>query len=91
MKRLILVAFFLEVGFLLIVIPWSPFWDRNYFAQAVPFVRDVMTNNYVRGAVSGLGVVNVVLGLAELVSLLGSRHVERPTSPFGAPHAHPEE
>jgi hypothetical protein len=90
-KRLILVAFFLEVGFLLLVIPWSAFWDRNYFAQAVPWVHDIMTNNYVRGAVSGLGVVNVVLGLAELVSLLASRRVEHPTSPFGAPHAHPEE
>ena len=55
MKRLILVAFFLEVGFLLIVLPWSAFWERNYFAHAVPLVQDVITNNFVRGAISGLG------------------------------------
>ena len=33
MRRLIYVAFFLEVGLLLIVLPWSAFWDRNYFAD----------------------------------------------------------
>lgn len=85
MKRLILVALFLEVGFLLVVIPWSAFWDRNYFAQAVPQLEGLITNNYVRGAISGLGVVNVYVGLAELVSTLAARHPP-PSSPFGAPH-----
>ena len=28
MRRLFLVAVFLEVGFLLVVIPWLGFWDR---------------------------------------------------------------
>jgi hypothetical protein len=79
-----LVAFFLEVGFLLIVVPWSAFWERNYFAQAMPVLQDVITNNFVRGAISGLGLVNVGLGLAELVSVLASRHVDPPPSPFSA-------
>ena len=70
MIRLLLVAFFLEVGFALIVVPWSAFWDRNYFAQLVPPLQAAITNNFFRGAVSGLGVVNVVAGLAELVSVV---------------------
>jgi hypothetical protein len=85
-KRLILVAIFLEVGLLLIVLPWmeplTGFWDRNYFAQSVPAVHAFVTNNYVRGAVSGLGVVNVYVGLAELFGVLVSRSVDRPPSPF---------
>ena len=36
MRRLLLIAFFLEVGFVLIVVPWSAYWDRNYFALALP-------------------------------------------------------
>lgn len=73
MRRLLLILFFLEVGLALIVVPWSGFWERNYFAQVVPVLGPVITNNFVRGAISGLGVVNVVAGLAELGSLLMAR------------------
>ena len=77
MKRLLLVVFFLEIGFVLIVVPWSMFWDRNYFADALPLVDALISNNFVRGAVSGLGVVNVWMGLIELVSMAASRDVQR--------------
>ncbi len=69
-RRLVYVAFFLEVGLLLVVLPWSPFWDRNYFAVALPALRSIITNNYVRGAVTGLGVVNLLVGLADLTILV---------------------
>jgi len=80
LKRLFLIAFFLEVGFVLIVVPWSEYWDRNYFALALPAVRALITNNFVRGAVSGLGVINVAAGLAELVSMVMARNVDQPGS-----------
>ncbi|MEQ1757489.1 MAG: hypothetical protein ABL986_04160 [Vicinamibacterales bacterium] len=73
MRRLFLIAFFLEVGFALIVVPWSGFWDGNYFAQVLPLVGDVIGNDFVRGAVSGIGVVTVVTGLSDLVSLFMAR------------------
>jgi thiamine-phosphate pyrophosphorylase len=38
------VAFFLEVGLLLVVLPWSSFWDNNYFASLWPGLREVVTN-----------------------------------------------
>jgi hypothetical protein len=79
-KRLLLVAFFFEIGFVLIVIPWSAFWDRNYFVQLAPALGDVITNNFFRGAVSGLGVINIVAGLADLVALVLARSSERPAS-----------
>ena len=63
----------MEVGLLLLVIPWSVFWERNYFAEAIPFVHATVTNNFVRGAVSGLGLINVCVGLMELVSAVMSR------------------
>jgi len=80
MMRLVFVLLFLEVGFVLVVLPWLAFWDRNYFAQLVPPLQAVITNNFVRGAVSGLGVINVVVGVGEIVSLLAGRAPERPAS-----------
>ena len=80
MRRLLLIALFLEVGFVLIVVPWSTYWDRNYFAQALPAVQPLITNNYVRGAVSGVGVLNILAGLTELVSMVVRRNADRPAS-----------
>ena len=73
LKRLLLVAYFLEVGLLLVLVPWSGFWDSNYFAAAYPALRGVLSNNYVRGAVSGLGIVNLLVGFAEFAAVLWSR------------------
>jgi hypothetical protein len=80
MMRLVYTVFFLEAGFVLIVIPWLAFWDRNYFVEVVPALQAVVTNNYFRGAVSGLGVINLAVGVRELVSLLAARASQRPTS-----------
>jgi hypothetical protein len=63
----------LEIGLLLVLIPWSRFWERNYFADLVPAIRFVMSNNYVRGAVSGLGLLNIWLALVELAGMIGRR------------------
>jgi hypothetical protein len=69
---LLIVAYFVEAGLLLLVVPWSGFWERNYFAQSVPLIGSLTTNFFVRGAVSGLGLVNVAAGLTELFSVFSS-------------------
>jgi hypothetical protein len=64
--------------------PWWPaFWEHNYFALAWPPLRALLSNNFVRGAVSGLGVVNLFAGFADLAYLFGVR----PSSPSGRPEA----
>jgi hypothetical protein len=87
MTRLLLVAFFLEVGFALVIVPWSAFWDRNYFAQALPAVQELITNNFVRGAVSGIGLINLMTGIGELIALLLARNTDAPQSLGIAPRA----
>jgi len=67
-------VFFVQVGLLLIVMPWWPaFWEHNYFAFAWPPLRTLLTNNFVRGAVSGLGLVNLFAGFADLAVLFAAR------------------
>jgi hypothetical protein len=67
------VALFLEVGLLLLVLPWSTFWDRNYFAHTWPFLQHFIANDYLRGAVSGLGLLNLLAGFAELAPVFAPR------------------
>jgi hypothetical protein len=69
----LIVALLIEAGLLLILIPWSAFWDRNYFVESVPALGALLTNNFVRGAVSGLGVVNLLAALGELADLFAGR------------------
>ena len=70
---LLLAALFVEVGFVLLIVPWSILWDRNYFIDTFPQLQAILTSNYVRGAVSGLGAVNIGAGIAELVAIFAAR------------------
>jgi hypothetical protein len=67
------VAFFVEVGILLIVLPWSQFWEENYFAAAWPVVRAIVENDFVRGGITGLGVVNLIVGFVDLAIVIAAR------------------
>jgi hypothetical protein len=59
-------TYFVEVGLLLLVIPWSTFWERNSLLEAAPTLHALTRNPFLRGAVSGLGMVNLGAGLSEL-------------------------
>jgi hypothetical protein len=63
------------------VLPWSEFWERNYFAQNWPILRPFVTNSFVRGGISGLGFVNLLVGVAELAPIFSGRggRLEAPT------------
>ena len=73
LSRLLVLAYFVEVGLVLLVVPWSPFWGRNYFVDLWPALEVVTRSNLVRGAVSGLGLINLWAAMAELAALFGLR------------------
>jgi len=56
-----------------VLIPWSAFWDRNYFVESSAAVGALLTSNYTRGAITGLGFLNIWAALGELGDLFGSR------------------
>jgi hypothetical protein len=82
--RLLLIALFIEVGLVLSVVPWSTYWERNYFVDGLPLLQSLLTNDFVRGAVSGLGLVNIGAGIAELFSLFAARRVQEPIVTIGS-------
>jgi hypothetical protein len=70
----ILICF--EIGILLVILPWvpSPSWNENYLLVLAadrmhwPWLALAMKSGYARGAVSGLGVLNIMLGVWEIVN-----------------------
>ncbi|MGH9660678.1 MAG: hypothetical protein ACRD96_19165 [Bryobacteraceae bacterium] len=60
------IVFCLEVGVVLLVLPWSEYWDDNFFAGLSPRWVALWENSYLRGAVSGLGIVNIYISFSEL-------------------------
>jgi hypothetical protein len=65
----LLITFCLEIGLFLLVFPWTESWDNNYFANSIARVREYWDNMYLRGAVSGLGLVNLYICVAEAFRL----------------------
>jgi len=65
-------VYLLEAGLVLLVAPWSVFWERNLVVELFPRLGEMMLSPSVRGAVSGFGLVNVVAGMAELGVALGA-------------------
>ncbi len=62
----IYVLYCLEVGIFLLVYPWMRLWDQNFLLQYSAYLRVVLLNDFCRGAVSGLGIANLILGAWEV-------------------------
>jgi hypothetical protein len=66
---LLTVIFCFEIGVFLLVFPWLDPWPNNWVADLVPSLSQVWENGYFRGAVSGLGAVNIFISFAEVFRL----------------------
>ena len=69
MSAIVFITFCLEIGLYLLIAPWTDSWDGNYFSGIVPQLSEYWGNFYLRGAVSGLGVVNLYISLVEIFRL----------------------
>lgn len=61
--RVLILLCWIMFGLVLILVPWSTVWDANYFLYQYPGLAIFLKNAYFRGAVSGLGFMNVLLSL----------------------------
>ncbi len=64
-QTVIFILFCLEMGLVLMLFPWSSMWDRNYFFTLAPHWARLFSSSYLRGAISGVGVVNVWIAISE--------------------------
>jgi hypothetical protein len=68
--KLLAVHIYSAVGAFLLVFPWLSYWEQNYFSGLGAEWYSVWMNSYFRGAVSGLGAINICISFAELARLL---------------------
>lgn len=61
------VLFCMVLGLYLLVLPWSH-WFAGDFSAQWPAVQHLLQSGFVRGAVSGLGLVDIWLGILEAVN-----------------------
>ena len=70
MQRLsivILVVFCLYVGVLVFLLPWTRYWNENQYLLAFsPFGR-LLDSGFMRGLISGLGLLDVWIGVSEII------------------------
>lgn len=69
MSAVIFITFCLEIGLFLLIYPWTDDWPVNYFSSVLPGWNTYWDNMYVRGAVSGLGVLNLYISFIEIFRL----------------------
>jgi hypothetical protein len=65
--RLSLALFTLEVGVFLVLFPWWGSWDLNYFQTLTPWLQDLWEQPSFRGAITGLGFVNIYIACLQFV------------------------
>ena len=56
-----------SVGVFLVILPWRPEWTHNRLLLSYPGLRQFMASGFVRGVVSGLGMLDIWIGFWEAV------------------------
>jgi hypothetical protein len=55
------------LGVMLMIIPWRPEWTENRLLTAYPGIRDLVSSGFIRGVVTGLGLLNIWIGFWEAI------------------------
>jgi hypothetical protein len=64
----VLVLFCVYLGVLVMILPWwTRVWDHNHFIQSRPALGAVLRNGAVRGLISGLGLLDIWIGVSEAI------------------------
>lgn len=65
-----------EIGAFLVVFPWMDSWSLNhlpaFFPSIQPDFQDLWDDPYLRGAVSGLGLINLYIAVRQVADLVRS-------------------
>ena len=72
-----LIILLLQLGFLLVLLPWVNLgafgnWNDNYLLAlvvektGVPAIRSAVSSGWFRGAVTGLGIINLIIAFWEI-------------------------
>ncbi len=72
---------------MLVVAPWTSFWDRNYFAGQWPWLREWLQSAVLRAGVSAVGVYTALAGMREFSGAVVARARAKLTAPERRPES----
>ena len=65
---IVYVLFCIELGLVLVVLPWmTGYWFGGGWLSRWPELRNLLQSGFLRGAVSGLGLLDIWLGIMEAI------------------------
>jgi hypothetical protein len=68
MSLIVLVLFCVYIGVLMVVLPWRPrLWDQNAWLFAHPTLHSLFLQGWMRGIISGLGLLDIWIGVSEAI------------------------
>jgi hypothetical protein len=78
LTSVLFIIFCFELGLFLLIYPWTDSWSDNYIGWMISgrYLENWHTlwdNGYFRGGLSGLGLLNLWIALAELFSMFSRR------------------
>jgi len=72
--KIISIVYALEAGAFLLWIPWQNVWGNNYLLYLYPQFRPLVIDPFFKGAVLGLGIANIMIGLYEIAHFRNLQH-----------------
>src|SRR5579871_4669916 len=64
------VIFTFEIGLFLVIVPWmDETWSLNTLQELAPWLQNLWIDPYFRGAITGLGLVNIYIACLEVFRL----------------------
>ena len=69
LSQVVYLLFCVEVGMVLLLLPWTLLWDNNFFFSLQPQHSEFWLSNHLRGAVSGVGLINLWMGVEEALEI----------------------
>ena len=73
----LLVVICCVMGAILFYLPWTGIWEQNYFLTHFPSLMPVLLHPSFRGAVSGLGILDIFLAIRMIGSEAGPQATAR--------------
>jgi hypothetical protein len=73
--RALQVVLAFEMGAMLLYLPWTLYWEQNFFLSHFPSLMPIVLHPSFRGLVSGVGVLDILLAIGWIGSRPGTGRV----------------
>jgi hypothetical protein len=70
LRSLAYLFYLFEVGIFLLLVPWSPFWENNYFVARLGALQVLCLSPFARGFISGLGALHLLVGAVDSLAFI---------------------